>query len=157
MAKTKSTAKTYTEAELAAMIAEATAKAIADRDAQAKALREAAKNAASVPNVCHDIPVTDKDIENNVLARCLYVAPGVGKITGTACMVCHDGKYLPRFGLAVNAIFGIPGDTATDAEELIDAVNAKAKHAPAILAALTKAYNAASKTHEFRKRKGKAE
>ena len=155
MAKTKSV--TLTESQLAVMIAEATAKAIADRDTAAKNAREAAKNAASVPNVCHDIPVTDKDIENNVLARCLFVVTNVGKITGTACMVCHDGKYLPRFGLAVNAIFGIPGDTATDAEKLIDAVNAKAKHAPAMLAALTKAYNAASKTHEFRKRKGKAE
>jgi hypothetical protein len=153
MANTKNTAKTYTEAELKAMIAAA----IAERDEQAKKTREAAKNAASIPNVCHDIPVTEKDTENNVLARCLFVVPGVGKLTGTACMVCHDGKYLPRFGLAVNAIFGIPGDTATDAEKLIDAVNAKAKHAPIMLATLAKAYNATSKTHEFRRRKGKAE
>ena len=153
MAKTKTTAKTYTEAELAAMIAEATAKAIADRDTAAKNAREAVKKAKDTPNVCIPVPITDNDRANNVLARCVFYVPNVGKITGTAVMVKHDGVLKVRYGLAINAIFAIPGDTATDAEELIDSINAKAKHGPECLAYLVKTYTAAAKSHTFVERK----
>jgi hypothetical protein len=155
MAKTKNTAKTVTltEAELEARIDAAAAKKIADRDSAARDAREAVKKAKNTPNVCHPVPITDNDKANNVLARCVFYVPNVGKITGTAVMVRHDGVLKVRYGLAINAIFAIPGDTATDAEELIDSINAKAKHGPECLAYLVKAYTAAAKSHPFAERK----
>jgi hypothetical protein len=151
MAKAKTAVREYSEAEIAAIVA---AK-IAERDKAAKAARDAAKDAASRPGL-HSIPTTDKDRENNVLARCLHVGQGV-KIHGTAVMVRHGETLKVRYGLSVNPIFGIPGDTDTDAEALVSAMAEKAKQAPAMLAMLAKAYAAAAKSHTFnvRERKGK--
>jgi hypothetical protein len=142
--KTKTATKTFTEADFEAEIA----RRLAEREKSAKAAKVAAKAAKDRPGL-NAIPTTEADTENNVLARCVYNT-GDHAIHGTAVMVNHDGKHLPRFGLSVRGIFRIPGDTDTDAERLVSAMVAKAEHAPAMLAMLTKAYTAAAKGHTFR-------
>jgi hypothetical protein len=148
--------KTFKASEVEAMAREIARKMLAEAKEAEKNAKAERKAALEKPGLSM-IPVSDKDTESNVLARCVYVVPGVCVIHGTAVMVKHGEEYKARIGLAVNPIFGIPGDTDTDDERLIAGQAAKAEHAAKMVAELRKAYVKAAKSHTFNVRKKKGE
>jgi hypothetical protein len=153
MAKAKTAEKTYTQADIDAMLAKAREEAKAEGKAEArkeKSTARAEKNAAREKAGWTLFTTTDERKGNNILAEGVFVVPGVCTIEATAVMVKRDTGFMPRYRLAANPIFGVNGDTDTDAERLIRACEAKAKNAGTMLAALAKEYAVNAPSHTWR-------
>jgi mannose-1-phosphate guanylyltransferase len=148
--KTTTNVKTYTEAEIAAMIAAAKREGV-EEGRKAKSDARAARKAALAKPGLTMFPHTAERAERNMLAEGVYVT-GEHVIEFSAVQVNHDGVYLPRFRIAVNPIFGVNGDTDTSPAVLVAAVTVKAKHAPEIVAALVQEYAATERKHTYRER-----
>lgn len=148
-AKTKTAEKTYTQADIDAMLAKAREEGrVAAR--KEKSASRAEKQAATAKAGWTLFTTTDERKANNILAEGVFVVPGVCTIEATAVMVKRDTGYVPRYRLAANPIFGVNGDTDLNPERLIGACEAKAKHAATILASLAKEYAVHAPKHTWR-------
>jgi hypothetical protein len=72
-------------------------------------------------------------------------------------MVKHGDTMLPRYGLSIRPLWGVAGDTDTDARRLVASMAAKGKHAPAIIATMAAEYDARAKGWKYNERKKRGE
>jgi hypothetical protein len=149
MAKAKTETKTYSEAEVQAMLADAR-KQGADDARKAKSAARAEKNAAIGKAGWSAFTLTEEHAGNNILGEGVFVVPGECVIEASVVMSRQNGATMPRYRLAVRPVWGVSGDTDTDAERLVASMSHKAKNAPAIVAALAKSYKAAAGGHTYR-------
>lgn len=145
MAKAKATAKVYTEAEVAAMLAAAREQGIAEGKSRRR---------SSLPKDAglHGIELTAGDTESNVLARCVY--NGDEQWIATAIMQ-KDGGI--AFGIqcgrgwtpGIRVVGGKPGDLTARVERLADDIAAECE------AYLRATAAKAAKNHKYVEKKKK--
>jgi hypothetical protein len=151
---TMAKAKTFTVAEVEAMLAKARIEGAESARKAKSDNREARKTALSREGWTL-FPQTPERAAANILGEGVYVIPGEKGVVieGSVVMSRQGEVFMPRYRLSVRPVWGATGDTDTDAVRLVRNVALKAKHAAEIVSQLDAAYDDNATGHTYRDRK----